>query len=295
MSNHYLESTIKRNYRFFSDTEKKVADYLVKNPDDLVNKTIANLADETGVSQATIFKLVKKLGFKGFQDFKISIATNSSNDSDPALIAYNDVTPEDTSYEIAVKVINSNILALQNLPPQLDQEKLDHTLARIYQSKFLHFFGIGGSSVIAYDAYQKFTRTEYRCDYISDYHLQLMTATKFTKDDTAFVFSHSGQSLETLKLAKIIAKTDATLIFLTGNPYSEIVSLADETLTVYSEESKYRTESLTSRILYLTLMDTLYINLTLHDEKKGQKAIKKIRNALSESKTKGPYSEESFE
>lgn len=294
MSNHYLESTIKRNYRFFSDTEKKVADYLLKNPDDLVNKTIANLSDETSVSQATIFKLVKKLGFKGFQDFKINVASNSSNDSDPALIAYNDIKPEDSSYEIAVKVINSNILALQHLPAQLDQAKLDNSLERIYQSKFLHFFGIGGSSVIAYDAYQKFTRTNYRCDYISDYHLQLMAATKLTKEDTAFVFSHSGQSLETLKLAKIIAKTGATLIFLTGNPYSEIASLADETLTVYSEESKYRTESLTARILYLTLMDTLYINLMLHDERKGQEAIKKIRNALSESKTRKTYSKDSF-
>lgn len=289
MTAQFLESIIKRKYRFLSDTEKKVADHLLAIQDVLVTKTIANLADETGVSQATIFKLVKKLGFKGFQDFKINIAAHSSTSTDPTLVAYHDIVPTDNSYQVAVKVINSNILALQNLIPQLDQTKIDNTLNYIYESNFLHFFGIGGSSVVAYDAYQKFTRTNYRCDYVSDYHLQLMEATKFTAGDLAFVFTHSGESIETLKLAKAIARSGATLIVLTGNPYSEIANLADETLTVYSEESKYRTESLSSRILYLTLMDSLYINLLLHDEEKGNEAITKIRDTLADSKTNEIY------
>lgn len=290
MPNNYLETTIKRNYRFFSETEKKVADYLLKTQEDLVTKTIANLADETGVSQATIFKFVKKLGFKGFQDFKISVAANSSvGVPDPSLIAYNDITPEDSSYEIAMKVVNSNILAMKNLIPQIDKEKLEKALQILKKTKTVHFFGTGGSSVVAYDSYQKFLRTKYRCEFIMDFHMQLMSVTKLTAEDTAFVFSHSGQSIETLKLAQAIKDTPAKLIVLTGNPHSELAHLADESITVYTEESKYRTESLSSRILYLTWMDTIYINLTLQEELHGQKSMEAIRKALSVSKTDSDY------
>lgn len=290
MPNNYLENRIRRSYRFLSETEKKAADYLLEIQNNLVTKTIANLADETGVSQATIFKLVKKLGFDGFQDFKINIAANSSSTiSNPSLIAYNDITSSDTSYEIAMKVINSNLAAIQNLVPQINKKKLDHILEMVYESRTIHFFGIGGSSVVAFDSYQKFVRTNFRCNYIMDFHLQLMYTTKFTSDDVVFLFSHSGQSIETLNLAKAVAKSGAKLIVLTGNPHSEMAHLADEALTIYSEESKYRTESLASRILYLTMMDTIYVNLMLHDETKGKESMKRIRSVLTVSKTDSDY------
>lgn len=159
----------------------------------------------------------------------------------------------------------------------------------VYPSQMIHFFGSGGSSVLAYDSYQKFIRTKYRCDYIMDFHVQLINASKFTKDDVVFLFSHSGQSVETLKLAQAIADTEAKIIALTGNPQSSLAKLADVTITVYSEESKFRTESLASRILYLTIMDILYVNLMLHDETQSKKSMQKIRSILSVSKTDSNY------
>ncbi len=291
MADHnYLKNKISYEYRFFSDKEKLIADYFLQNTDQLIKKTIVNLSDEIGVSQTTIFKFVKKLGFNGFQDFKISMAVHSkSSEPDPILTAYTDISTEDTSAEIAQKVLNSNIQSMQYLAHSITQEKLDNVLAMINQCNYLHFFGVGGSSVIAYDSYQKFLRTRHRCDHIFDYHLQLMNATKFTKEDVVFLFSHSGQSVETLNLAREVSKGDAKLIVLTGNPYCELVELADESITIYSEESKFRTESLSSRILYLSLMDIIYVNVMYQDDKVAQESMNKIRSILSISKTDNDY------
>lgn len=286
----YLMEKISHEYRFYSDTEKKVADYFLQNSNQLVKKTIAHLSEEIGVSQTTIFKFVKKLGFDGFQDFKISLAMSSAQTSaDPMLTAYTDITSKDTSAEVATKVLNSNIKSMQYLNHSITQEKLDTVLAMIQTCSYIHFFGIGGSSVVAYDSYQKFLRTKYRTDYTFDYHLQLMNATKFTDKDIVFLFSHSGQSVETLNFAREISKGQAKLVVLTGNPYSELVSLADESITIYSEESKFRTESLSSRILYLTVMDIIYVNLMYHDDKVAQQSMNKIRSILSISKTDHDY------
>lgn len=286
----YLKNRISHEYRFYSPTEQKVADYFIENADVLIKKTIVNLSDEIGVSQTTIFKFVKKLGFDGFQDFKISLAVNSNSEApDPMLTAYTDITAEDNSLEIATKVINSNVNFMKYLNHSLSKEKLDTILSMILECNHVHFFGVGGSSVIAYDSYQKFLRTKYRTDFVADYHLQLMNASKFTKEDIVFIFSHSGQSVETLNFAQQVAKGDCKIIVLTGNPYSKLVQLADESITIYSEESKFRTESLSSRILYLTVMDIIYVNLMYHDDKVAQQSMNKIRAILSTSKTDSNY------
>lgn len=286
----YLTKIIKQHYHTLSDTEKKVADYFLEIGNNAVAKTIANISDDIGVSQATIFKFVKKIGFNGFQDFKISIARNANSSViDPSIIAYTDIDENDSSYQIASKVINANIASINNFMQSITEEKLDNILSMIYNSETIHFFGIGGSSVIAFDSYQKFLRTKYSCDYIFDYHLQLMYTTKLTDKDLIFLFSHSGQSIETLNLAKEIAKTSAKLVVLTGNSTSELINLADETIIAYSEESKFRTESLSARILYLSLMDIFYVNVMYHDNVDSYKSMDNIRSALSVSKTDNDY------
>lgn len=286
----YLTKIIKQYYHTFSDTEKKVADYFLEIGNNAVAKTIANISDDIEVSQATIFKFVKKIGFNGFQDFKISIARNANSSViDPSIIAYTDIDENDSSYQIASKVINANIASINNFMQSITEEKLDNILSMIYNSETIHFFGIGGSSVIAFDSYQKFLRTKYSCDYIFDYHLQLMYTTKLTDKDLIFLFSHSGQSIETLNLAKEIAKTSAKLVVLTGNSTSELINLADETIIAYSEESKFRTESLSARILYLSLMDIFYVNVMYHDNVDSYNSMDNIRSALSVSKTDNDY------
>lgn len=290
MNETYLTKIIRQHYDKFSDTEKKVADYFLEIGDNVVAKTIANISDDIVVSQATIFKFVKKIGFNGFQDFKISIAKNANSSIiDPSIIGYTDINKGDTSYQIASKVISANIASINNFMQSITEEKLDNILSMIYRSKTIHFFGIGGSSVVAFDSYQKFLRTKYHCDYIFDYHLQLMYTTKLTDEDLIVLFSHSGQSIETLNLAKEISKTPARLVVLTGNSTSELINLADETIIAYSEESKFRTESLSARILYLSLMDIIYVNVMYHDNVDNYKSMDNIRSALSISKTDNDY------
>ncbi len=93
-----------------------------------------------------------------------------------------------------------------------------------------------------------------------------------------YFFSHSGQSVETLNFAQEVSKSQAKLIVLIGNPSSDLVRLSDESFTIYSEESKFRTESLSPRILYLTVMDIIYVNLMYPDEKVAQTSMSKIRS-----------------
>lgn len=117
--------------------------------------------------------------------------------------------------------------------------------------------------------------------------MQLSYATKLGPDDCVFLFSHSGETLDTIEIAKISRENRAKIITLTGNYDSELVKLSDTAFVVYSEESAFRSESLTARILYLTIIDILYVSVMYYDEEENKKSLEKIRKALYFTKKSG--------
>ena len=287
MQNIYLLNIIKRNKNKFSTSEDSLVDYFLQlKNDELVNKTLADMANETEISQTTIYNFVKKLGFNGFQDFKIKLASNSISPTQPErLINYREIDPTDSYIDVAKKTIHFNQQSLENLVNFLDEKTLQRIVRLLEKSQNIYFFGQGGSSVIALDSYHKFLRSKLNCHYVSDYRIQLSICSKLTKKDCVFLFSHSGDSLETINLAKILQKNNCPIICITGNPVGKILKLSTESVIAFSQEAKYRTESLTSRLLYQTVMDILYTIIMFKDEEENEQVLKKIRRAISLSKT----------
>ena len=292
MRNLYLESLINKNKHYFTDTESTIASHFKKIGDNLSRYTLSKISKEIDCSETSIFKFVKKLGFSGFQDFKISVANHPNDrDKNSKLLSHlnidllDDVLPTDSIQQVGKKVISSNIASLTSMINTIDELPLEAVLKIIERSNEIFFIGIGGSSITAYDSYHKFLRTKYRCSYIQDAHMQLIQAIKLNKNDCVFLFSHSGKSTQTVQVAKAIKKSGAKIISLTGNPNSELAKLSDECLTVCSQSSAFRTETLTSRILYLSLMDIIYVNTAIRDQEKNTETLNKIRSVLSDVKS----------
>lgn len=278
-----LDTLLLRHKTSFSEIENRIAEHFKEIGNDVINKTLANLASETGVSEASIYKFVKKLGFDGFQHFKISVASTvqSTAKDSTKMMAFSDISNKDQPYVVAQKVLSATENALSKLLLFITEENLLDALNLIEHSETLHFFGQGASNILAFDTYHKFHRSHYRCNYISDSHMQLSYSTKLDQDDCVFLFSHSGKTLETTQLARILKENNVKIITLTGNPNSELVDLSDVSLVIPSEEATFRSESLTAKVLYLTLVDILFVNVMYKDEEKNIESLNKIRKAIS--------------
>ena len=57
-----------------TNTELKLADYILEHYDEALNYNVTELADSAGVSDASVVRFCKKLGYKGYQDFKVNAA-----------------------------------------------------------------------------------------------------------------------------------------------------------------------------------------------------------------------------
>lgn len=269
---NYIEQVLRPYMKNLNKTETKIAAYFIEVNHTIINKTISELSREIGVSESTIFKFVKKIGYGGFQDFKISLASNYKNDTEQAIKTnvFSDISENDSLNDIFQKVIIPKVKFLEYLLETINEELIEEAVKMIHQSDTLFFSGVGGSSVIAYDSFHKFLRTEFQCQFISDFNLQLTYSKKIDENCLAFLFSHSGTTKEVIELATSLKKNGAKIISLTGNYGTPLEELSDISFVVSSEESALRSQTLSSRILYMTIIDILYVIIMYRDSKNAQ-------------------------
>ena len=273
---------IKTLYKDLSLKEQAIADYILENPSKVSHSSISDLSNELGIADSTFFQFTKKLGYNGFKDFKMAMLMQENDFS--AISIHENIQKSDNELTMAQKVFDSNMTTLTDTKNLLKEEDLKLAAAMIHQSKRLFFFGVGGSEIVATDAYHKFLRSPITVFHSSDYHIQLMEASLLTPDDCGIFISHTGKSRETIELAQVAKNNGAKIIVITSHAASPLAKLGDVVFISISEETEFRSEALASRIAQLSIMDSLYVILMFINRDKAQQSIAKIRRSISKIK-----------
>lgn len=273
---------IKTLYKDLSLKEQAIADYILENPSKVSHSSISDLSNELGIADSTFFQFTKKLGYNGFKDFKMAMLMQENDFS--AISIHENIQKSDNELTMAQKVFDSNMTTLTDTKNLLKEEDLKLAAAMINQSKRLFFFGVGGSEIVATDAYHKFLRSPITVFHSIDYHIQLMEASLLTPDDCGIFISHTGKSRETIELAQVAKNNGAKIIVITSHAASPLAKLGDVVFISISEETEFRSEALASRIAQLSIMDSLYVILMFINRDKAQQSIAKIRRSISKIK-----------
>src|SRR5690625_1881779 len=161
-------------YPSLTKSEKKVADYVLNNLNNVIYFSVTDLSYEAGVGETTVLRFCRKIGMKGYQEFKLTIAQNLSETED------ND---KSESNNLIDTISNNTIKGLEETASMISKDDLNTAIEMIHQAKSIHFFGVGTSGVTALDAKSRFLRIGKQSDAIVDSHLQAMSAATLTKDD----------------------------------------------------------------------------------------------------------------
>jgi RpiR family transcriptional regulator, carbohydrate utilization regulator len=272
---------IRSYYVRFSEKEKKIADYILENPEKIIHSTINEVAEDLKVADATVFRFCKRIGFKGYQAMKIALASEIMT---PIQQIHEQITEKDDEKTVAEKIFQSNNRSLENTLQILDFDSIKKAVSLLLHAKRIEFYGTGGSSVIAMDAYHKFLRTGIAAFAFMDSHFQLMAATQLTPDDVAVMISHSGTNKDTIRILDAANENGAKTIGITSFPKSPLSQKVDVSLITSAEETEYRSEALASRISQLSLIDALYVNVMIKNKGKANRSLDKIREAISETR-----------
>ena len=138
-----------------SKSERKVAEYIRGNPRGIIDLSVAALADACGVSDPTVVRAYKKLGFSGYEDLKLTLAQATVS---PDEIIHEEISAEDSVQAVRDKVFQSAVLALQFTRDMLEPETLAAAAQLLMNARKIVIFGLGGSAPVAMDVHHKLLR-----------------------------------------------------------------------------------------------------------------------------------------
>ena len=255
-----------------SKSEAAVAEYIAANPGEVINLSVSALADCCGVSEPTVVRACRNLGFSGYQALKIALIQNIST---TVQFAGEEVTAEDNMSSIVQKVFGAASDAVSLTRNSADPAVLQQAAEMLLKARRIYIFGVGGSAAVAADIQHKFLRLGLDAHALSDVNLQTITAAFAGKQDVVFAVSHSGSSKVVVDNTLLAKNNGATVISLSSMGKSPLTELADISLYTAANETRYRIVAISSRIAELTIVDTLYSYMSFRTGKADNMIIEK--------------------
>jgi DNA-binding MurR/RpiR family transcriptional regulator len=255
------------------DSEKKVAEWILQNPEAVLTLSMAQIAYECRVSDTTVLRLCRDIGLQGFTDLKISIAQEIVS---PTHLIHDSITPGDEPQVIAKKVFLSNIQSLYDTLELLDSSTLLRAVDLLEQAPKILLVGVGGSAPVSFGAFQRFIRIGLPVIPPIDIYIQIIQASMFSKRDLVIGISYSGMTMDPVMVLEEAKTHGASTIVLTGNSQSRLAELADVKLVAVSHEM--RSDSIAARIAMNSIIDALSVIISyrhLEDTLEIEKTIVK--------------------
>ncbi len=249
---------VRSAYNQFTKAEKKVADYILQNPREVLFMSITDMAEACEVGDTSVFRFCKTMELKGYQEFKMMLSLSLRNESEENKGLTGDVSLKDTFSEVAQKVLNTNMNALTETYSLLDEAVFSAAIDSLHEAERIYFFGVGASLLTAMKAMNKFLRIEPKVYCVQDSHMQAMVASMLGPSDTAVLFSYSGATKDTIHVAEMAKQSGAKIICVTRFVKSPLTSYADYTLLCGANEGPLQGGSTSAEISQMFLVDMMY-------------------------------------
>jgi RpiR family carbohydrate utilization transcriptional regulator len=267
-----LLDSIRTQLDSLSKSERKVALAVLAAPNATVSQNITALARNAQVSEPTVVRFCRTLGYDGWHEFKLKLAQTLA-------LAWPDADQpplqDDLAKDLVSKICSRSINTLLDLRNNLDAGAIERALNVLARANKIEFYGQGTSGIVAADAQHKFFRSGVPTVAYADPHIHNIAAALLSPGDAVVAISQRGNSTALLRSVQIARKTGADIIALapSGTP------IAEEATVLVPIDLSFAIDPYTpisARLAHLVVIDILAVGLAL---KRGPEFRKKMQNA----------------
>jgi len=252
---------LKQKYSTLRSSEKRVADYILQNPEDIANFSITELAQRCSTSETTVNRLCHSIGYSGYSQMKILLTQNLAQSTLKTIPG--DIKEGDSIIDAAEKLKYCLTSAIDHTFEILDISELNRAIGSILKAEKIYFYGIGGSGYVARIAHHLFIKAGIFNTACDSGYMQSVTSALLSRRDLAIGISHSGDTKDVIKALEIAKEKGATTIAITGNRQSAIVRKADINLFTFLKEEPIYGDFMEGKASQLFIIDLLYIGILL--------------------------------
>ena len=272
---------IKRRLEELPTIQRRIASYIIEHPQDVIRMSISHLAMKSSAkSEASIVKFYRSLGFSGYHDFKVTLATQIAGNSFHRPDMTTEIQVHDDVSSIRKKIFMSSMHVLEENNNTIDDEVLEKTVNILEQANRVIILGYGTSAVAAYDLFVKLSRLGIDCHFSLDAHVNALMLAQPREGDVVFAISYSGESRDVVLQAQQV-RGFAKVIALTGEMDSPLAGVADICIMVKSFETAYRLDAMVSRMVQITIIDILFTALAIRGGDAALARLTRSRQSLS--------------
>lgn len=245
----------------FTETEKRIADYILAHLNETSRLSVQELAQKAYASHSAVIRLTQKIGYSGFRAFQTSLIEEVSANRylgqsvDPNF----PFNPYDNAEKIAQKMLDLSVHSLQRSAASLHSDSLEEVAKKMLSAKRIFLFATGDSQIRARSFQNKFNKINRYLIIADEYGENDWAALNLTKDDYAIFISYSGESVNYEKFLRLLVQRNIQHLLLTSRKDSSLAKIAQQMIEVPSgEEKNVKVATFTSQIAFEYILNTLY-------------------------------------
>jgi len=272
---------LQSKYSELRKSEKIIADFLQQHPQQRLDLSITELAKLLQVSETTVSRFCRVIGYQGFQDLKLSMA-ESSNRVNGFQNIPPDIHERDATADICKKLADSLTRSIAKTQHSLNIGDIDSAIDAVAKANQLVFYGVGGSAIIANAAYHLFTKAGLNCAVHTDGYMQTVSASMMNPGGVAVGVSNTGLSKHVVDALTIASGRGAVTIGITSEPESALARASRICLVTPLENKDVPLYggAIDAKVCQLYLVDLLYVGVLFKLGDVVKRNLKETANAL---------------
>ena len=247
-------------------SENEIAQYVINNADAVVSSTITTIARNTDTSEASINRFCKKIGFKGFNSFKIALAQENF---------YNSMQDQSASgaQEGFIATVSKDYRhMLVNTTAMLDEDNVVRAAAAIRQAQRIYIFGLAYTAFVARELEFKLSMVGLFAKAVTDISDIRVCAGNAGPEDLIVVIAPTILVRELYHALVACKEKGAEVLSITSYDSPKLGSLVDYKFIISDKITTQNSVSISNNLMFLYVTDVIYCVLLESD-----KALKRKR------------------
>lgn len=239
----------------FSKAERRVAEAILRDQEKTIRDSVTDLADRAEVGETTVIRFCRKVGYRGYQEFKLALAQDLVEVQGKTESVLGPIRLDDPTGLINQKLTQAISGVVQDTASLLDLTQGEQAAALLLGAKRIIAVGVGHSGVSVQDVSYRFLRLGLPVTMETDSHLMAMRLSVTTGEDVIFAVSASGSTRDVVDAVSLAKNRGAHIICLTSHAHSPLARLADCILLTTVRESPFEGGSFATKIAQMYVID----------------------------------------
>jgi DNA-binding MurR/RpiR family transcriptional regulator len=255
-----------------TESQKKVADYIIRNGKDVAFLTAQDLSEKVGVSLATVVRTASSLGYTSYQNLREIISKLVMNSYSPTWQELEESWQNPDANDLLGMVVRSNIESLRCILTDDVNNSVHNAIDILNKSDKIYVLGSRSSRAPALYFYYSLQQFKWNSYVLGTMGVDDLYENLLRIDNSSTIFAISNgyphYSTQTIDAVKFASKKCVPVVLITDNMSNPAIPFCKEVIKVSGCGSHF------SIVPLMTIIDAIIVGM---GRSKPEESISKLR------------------